>query len=92
MTQSSEWIAIEQKYYAQTVRRQPVVIVRGEGSQVWDADGKQYLDFVAGWAVNQLGHSHPVITQAIAEQAGALIQTSNQHQTCLLYTSPSPRD
>ena len=81
MTQSSEWIAIEQKYYAQTVRRQPVVIVRGEGTQVWDADGKQYLDFVAGWAVNQLGHSHPVITQAVAEQAGTLIQTSNQFYT-----------
>ncbi len=81
MTQSSEWISIEQKYYAQTVRRQPVVIVRGEGTQVWDADGKQYLDFVAGWAVNQLGHSHPVITEAIAEQAGTLIQTSNQFYT-----------
>ena len=62
MTQSSEWISIEQKYYAQTVRRQPVVIVRGEGAQVWDADGKQYLDFVAGWAVNQLGHSHPAVS------------------------------
>ncbi len=81
MTQSSEWIAIEQKYYAQTVRRQPVVIVRGEGTEVWDADGKQYLDFVAGWAVNQLGHSHPVVTQAIAEQAGTLMQTSNQFYT-----------
>ena len=57
------------------------MIVRGEGTQVWDADGKQYLDFVAGWAVNQLGHSHPVITQAVAEQAGTLIQTSNQFYT-----------
>ena len=81
MTQSSEWISIEQKYYAQTVRRQPVVIVRGQGTEVWDADGKQYLDFVAGWAVNQLGHSHPVVTQAIAEQAGTLMQTSNQFYT-----------
>ena len=78
---NSEWIAIENKYYAQTVRRQPVVIVRGEGARVWDADGKEYLDFVAGWAVNQLGHSHPAITQAIAEQAGTLLQTSNQFYT-----------
>ena len=78
---SSEWIAIEKQYYAQTVRRQPVVIVRGEGTRVWDADGKEYLDFVAGWAVNQLGHSHPAITQAIAEQAGTLLQTSNQFYT-----------
>ena len=59
MSTSSEWIAKEQQYYAQTVRRQPVVIVRGEGTKVWDADGKEYLDFVAGWAVDNLGHSHP---------------------------------
>ena len=81
MSSSSDWIAVEQKYYAQTVRRQPVVIVRGEGTRVWDADGKEYLDFVAGWAVNNLGHSHPVITQAITEQAGTLLQTSNQFYT-----------
>ena len=81
MTNSQEWIAKDQKYYAQTVRRQPVVIVKGEGSRVWDADGKEYLDFVAGWAVDNLGHSHPVITQAIVEQAGTLLQTSNQFYT-----------
>jgi len=81
MTNSQEWITKEQKYYAQTVRRQPVVIVKGEGSRVWDADGKEYLDFVAGWAVDNLGHSHPVITQAIVEQAGTLLQTSNQFYT-----------
>ncbi len=81
MTKSEEWISIEQKYYAQTVRRQPVVLVRGQGTRVWDADGKEYLDFVAGWAVNNLGHSHPAITQAIVEQAGTLLQTSNQFFT-----------
>ena len=81
MSTSSQWIAKEQRYYAQTVRRQPVVIVRGEGTKVWDADGKEYLDFVAGWAVNNLGHSHPVVTQAIVEQAGTLLQTSNQFYT-----------
>ena len=81
MTSSSDWIAVENQYYAQTVRRQPVVIVRGEGTRVWDADGKEYLDFVAGWAVNNLGHSHPVVTQAIVEQAGKLVQTSNQFYT-----------
>ena len=81
MTKSSEWIAVENKYYAQTVRRQPVVIVRGEGTRVWDADGKEYLDFVAGWAVDNLGHCHPVVTQAIAEQAKTLVQTSNQFYT-----------
>ena len=81
MTKSSEWIEIEQKYYTQTVRRQPVVIVRGEGTRVWDAEGKEYLDFVAGWAVNNLGHCHPVVTQAIVEQASTLLQTSNQFYT-----------
>jgi len=81
MTKSSEWIDIENKYYAQTVRRQPVVIVRGEGTRVWDADGKEYLDFVAGWAVDNLGHCHPAVTQAITEQAATLVQTSNQFYT-----------
>lgn len=80
-TQGSAWIALEQQYYAQTVRRQPVVIVRGQGSRVWDADGKEYLDLVAGWAVDNLGHCHPVVTQAIAEQAATLLQTSNQFYT-----------
>ncbi|MCH8225913.1 MAG: aminotransferase class III-fold pyridoxal phosphate-dependent enzyme, partial [Chloroflexi bacterium] len=81
MTKSSEWIDIENKYYAQTVRRQPVVIVRGEGTRVWDADGKEYLDFVAGWAVDNLGHCHPAVTKAITEQAATLVQTSNQFYT-----------
>lgn len=78
MTKSSDWIDVEKKYYAQTVRRQPVVLVKGEGTRAWDADGKEYLDFVAGWAVNQLGHCHPAVTNAIAEQAGTLMQVSNQ--------------
>ena len=81
MTSSNDYIAIENQYYAQTVRRQPVVIVRGEGTRVWDAEGKEYLDFVAGWAVNNLGHCHPAVTQAIVEQASTLVQTSNQFFT-----------
>ncbi len=81
MTKSSEWIELEKKYYAQTVRRQPVVLVRGQGTRAWDADGKEYLDFVAGWAVDNLGHCHPVVTQAIVEQATTLLQTSNQYYT-----------
>jgi acetylornithine/N-succinyldiaminopimelate aminotransferase len=78
---STDWIALEEKYYAQTVRRQPVVIVRGQGTRVWDAEGKEYLDFTAGWAVNNLGHCHPVLVDAIQEQAATLIQTSNQFYT-----------
>ena len=60
------------------MRRQPVVIARGEGTRVWDVDGKEYLDFVAGWAVDNLGHCHPAVTKAIVEQASTLLQTSNQ--------------
>jgi acetylornithine/N-succinyldiaminopimelate aminotransferase len=81
MSTSKDWIALENTYYAQTVRRQPVVIVRGQGSRVWDAEGTEYLDMVAGWAVNALGHCHPVITQALTEQANTLLQTSNQFYT-----------
>src|SRR5215510_4439980 len=81
MNKSSEWIALEKKYYVPVVRRQPVVIVRGKGSWVWDADGKEYLDLIGGWAVNALGHCHPVITQALTEQAATLVQTSNQFYT-----------
>ena len=77
----SEWINKENKYYMQTVRRQPIVLVKGEGTRAWDDFGKEYLDFVAGWAVNSIGHSHPVIVNAAVEQAKTLLQTSNQFYT-----------
>ena len=77
----SEWINKENKYYMQTVRRQPIVLVKGEGTKAWDDFGKEYLDFVAGWAVNSIGHSHPVIVNAAVEQAKTLLQTSNQFYT-----------
>jgi acetylornithine/N-succinyldiaminopimelate aminotransferase len=59
------------------VRRQPVTIVRGEGVRVWDEDGKPYLDFTAGFAVNSLGHCPPVVVETIRKQAGELLQISN---------------
>ncbi len=77
----SNWIDLENRYYMQVARRQPIVIVRGEGTRVWDEDDKEYLDFTSGWAVNTLGHSHPVQVKAIQEQAATLIQTSNQFFT-----------
>ncbi len=77
----STWQEVEAKYYMQTVRRQPVVIVRGQGTRVWDENGKEYLDFTAGWAVNNLGHVHPAVVKAIQEQAATLLQTSNQFYT-----------
>ena len=77
----SNWQELEHKYYMHTVDRVPVTLVRGEGARVWDEDGREYLDFVAGWAVNSLGHCHPAVTEAVTEQARTLIQTSNQFYT-----------
>jgi len=77
----SSWPELEGKYYMHTVERIPVTLVRGEGARVWDEDGREYLDFVAGWAVNSLGHCHPAVAEVVAEQARTLIQTSNQFYT-----------
>jgi len=77
----SKWQELESKYFMHTVDRVPVTLVKGEGARVWDDDGRQYLDFVAGWAVNSLGHCHPVVARALAEQARTLIQVSNQFYT-----------
>jgi acetylornithine aminotransferase len=60
-----------------TYARQPVAFVRGEGAYLWDESGKRYLDAVAGVAVNGLGHAHPKLVKAIADQAAMLIHSSN---------------
>lgn len=60
-----------------TYGRLPMTMVKGDGAWVWDSDGKQYLDFVTGLAVNSLGHSHPAIVHAIQEQAKEILHTSN---------------
>lgn len=65
------------KYVAQTYARYPIALVRGKGARVWDADGKEYLDFLAGIAVNSLGHCHPAVVRAIQQQARKLIHVSN---------------
>jgi acetylornithine/N-succinyldiaminopimelate aminotransferase len=79
----TDWMELEKKYYMRTFEkvRLPVVLVKGKGARVWDDKGKEYLDFVAGWAVNSLGHSHPVVVKALTEQAKNLIHTSNQFYT-----------
>lgn len=64
-------------YVMHTFNRLPVVLVRGEGMKVWDADGAEYLDFLAGIAVNGLGHAHPKLVSAISEQAATLMHVSN---------------
>lgn len=74
----TNWPELERKYLMHTVDRTPVVLVKGEGARVWDEAGREYLDFVAGLAVNSLGHCHPAVAEALHEQAHTLIQTSNQ--------------
>jgi acetylornithine/N-succinyldiaminopimelate aminotransferase len=78
-----DWKEIEKKYYMRTFEkvRVPVVLVRGKGARVWDDRNKEYLDFVGGWAVNCLGHNHPVVVGALNAQAKKLIHTSNQFYT-----------
>src|SRR6185312_10191311 len=70
-------------YLMQTYSRQPITIVRGRGSRVYDLEGREYIDFVGGIAVNILGHGHPDLVQTIQRQAVQLIHTSN-----LYYTEP----
>jgi len=77
----SNWQELESKYHMHTFNRTPITLVKGQGARVWDDDGREYLDFVAGWAVDSLGHCHPTVAEAIAEQARILIQTSNQFYT-----------
>jgi predicted acetylornithine/succinylornithine family transaminase len=69
-----EWSS---KYHTPNYGRTPLVLVRGEGTRVWDSDGKEYLDFTTGIAVTGLGHCHPVITGAIREAAATLLHVSN---------------
>ncbi len=63
--------------------RQPLALARGEGCRVWDADGRRYLDFFAGVAVNSLGHCHPAVVEAIRRQAGELLHVSNHYHTAV---------
>jgi acetylornithine/N-succinyldiaminopimelate aminotransferase len=77
----TDWQKLEKKYLMSTFKRLPVTLVKGKGVRVWDENGKEYLDFTAGWGVNSLGHCHPEVVSAIAEQAKILLQTSNQFYT-----------
>jgi predicted acetylornithine/succinylornithine family transaminase len=75
--------ALESALYMRTFARQPVTLVRGEGTRVWDSNGKEYLDFIAGIAVNILGHCPPALVRAVQAQVATLIHTTN-----LYYTAP----
>jgi len=77
----TDWQELEKRYYLKTGNRIPVTLVRGEGARIWDDTGREYLDFVSGWAVNSLGHCHPALVETVSEQIRTLIQTSNQFYT-----------
>jgi acetylornithine/N-succinyldiaminopimelate aminotransferase len=77
---------LERRYLMRTYRRAPVEFVRGEGALLWDAEGREYLDFLAGISVCSLGHCHPAVVEAVREQVGRLIHVSN-----LFYTEPMLR-
>ncbi len=72
-----EIVDLEQKYLLNTYARYPVAFVRGKGVHLYDVNGKRYLDFLAGLAVNSLGHAHPRIVKVIREQAAKVIHLSN---------------
>lgn len=74
---TQEILELSGKYIMNTYGRLPMALVKGQGVQVWDAGGREYLDFVGGIAVNALGHCPPALVQAITRQAQILIHTSN---------------
>jgi acetylornithine/N-succinyldiaminopimelate aminotransferase len=82
----AELQALERDYVLPTYARFPIELVRGAGARLWDADGNEYLDFLAGISVCNTGHCHPAVVRAVREQAGLLM-----HVTNLYYTEPAMR-
>jgi acetylornithine/N-succinyldiaminopimelate aminotransferase len=82
----TELQSLERDYLMPTYGRNPVEFVRGEGTKLWDADGNEYLDFLAGISVVQIGHCHPALVEAITRQAQTLMHVGN-----LFYTEPQLR-
>jgi acetylornithine/N-succinyldiaminopimelate aminotransferase len=77
----NDWQELEKKVFLQTIKRVPVTLVRGKGAKAWDDRGREYLDFVSGWAANSLGHCHPTVVEALEKQARTLLHTSSQFYT-----------
>jgi predicted acetylornithine/succinylornithine family transaminase len=82
----AELQALEREWVMPTYARLPVEWVRGKGTRLWDSEGREYLDFLAGISVAQIGHCHPALVEAIREQAGRLLHAPN-----LYYTAGSMR-
>jgi hypothetical protein len=86
MDSESELVASAAAHLYPNYRQPPIVLVRGNGTEVWDHSGKRYLDLAAGIAVDALGHAHPALVRALAEQAGRLLHVSNY-----FYNEPNVR-
>jgi acetylornithine/N-succinyldiaminopimelate aminotransferase len=79
----SDLRASDASHFLPVVKRHPVALAEGLGARVRDVDGREYVDLMAGWGVTCIGHCHPVLVEAIREQAGRLMQTTN-----IFYTEP----
>jgi predicted acetylornithine/succinylornithine family transaminase len=82
----TELQSLERDYLMPTYGRNPVEFVRGEGTKLWDSEGNEYLDFLAGISVVQIGHCHPALVEAVTQQAQTLMHVGN-----LFYTEPQMR-
>ena len=82
----AELQALERDYAIGTYIRNPVEFVRGEGARLWDDEGNEYLDFLAGISVLNVGHCHPRVVEAVRDQVAKLT-----HATNLYYTEPAMR-
>ncbi len=72
-------VDLYKKYVMPTYARVPLVLAKGKGAKVWDAEGNEYLDFFPGWAVSGIGHCHPRVASALAKQAGKIMHVSNNY-------------
>ena len=85
-TRFDEIVALDAEHVMGTYARAPVAFVRGDGTRLWDSEGREYLDFLSGLAVTSLGHAHPAVADALADQARTLTHVSN-----LYYNDLQPR-
>ena len=77
LKRNQDFHEIDQQCYLQTFKRYPIVLDRGKGAKVWDVEGKEYIDALAGIAVTNVGHSHPTVVKALQAQVEKLTHISN---------------
>jgi acetylornithine/N-succinyldiaminopimelate aminotransferase len=86
MSSNAEIAALANQVLVSNYRQAPISLARGKNAELWDVDGRRYIDMYAGIAVSTLGHAHPRLTKAITEQAAAILHTTN-----LVYNEPAVR-